>query len=69
MKDLKNPNEHSFFIKEVTPDEILKKLKNLNTKKASDICGISPKLIKIGENNFKKHLAEKLQVNISITNI
>ena len=37
---LKNPNEHSFFLNETTPDEIEKYLKKLDIKKASDLYGI-----------------------------
>ena len=42
---LKNPNEHSFFINESTPEEIMGLIKKLEIKKSSDICGISPTLI------------------------
>ena len=44
---LKNPSEHSFFLKEIEPIETLKLLKNLDLKKSSDIYGIPPKLTKI----------------------
>ena len=44
---LKNPSEHSFFLKEIEPIETLKLLKNLDLKKSSDIYGIPPKLINI----------------------
>ena len=41
---LKNPNEHCFFLKETTPDEVHDLLRNINSKKASDLYAISPKL-------------------------
>ena len=44
---LKNPSEHSFFLKEIETIETLKLLKNLNQKISSDIYGIPSKLIKI----------------------
>ena len=43
---LKNPNEHSFFLRETTPNAVAGVLKNLDTKKASDLYGISPKFVK-----------------------
>ena len=44
---LKNPSEHSFFLKEIETIETLKLLKNLNQKISSGIYGIPSKLIKI----------------------
>ena len=43
---LKNPNEHSMFLKEVEPAEIKKIIINLDIKGASDIFDITPKLLK-----------------------
>ena len=43
---LKNLNEHSMLLKEVEPGEIKKIINNLDTKKASDIFHITPKLLK-----------------------
>ena len=37
---LKNPNEHSFFINESTPEENMGVTKKLNIKKSADIYGI-----------------------------
>ena len=54
---LKNPNEHSLFLKEAEPGEVLKILNSLNTKKSSDIFVISPKLIKIAAENLKTHIS------------
>ena len=54
---LKNPNEHSLFLKEAEPVEILKILNSLNTKKSNDILVISPKLIKIAAENLKTHIS------------
>ena len=54
---LKNPNEHSFFLKETTPDEVGDLLKSINSKKASDLYGISPYLVKISSEKIKDQLA------------
>ena len=55
---MKNPNKHSFFLKEVDPEEVHKLLLKLNTKKkSSDIFGISPKLIKLSAEFAKGHLS------------
>ena len=43
---LKNPNKHSIFLNETDPGEVSDILNKLDIKKASDIYGISPKLIK-----------------------
>ena len=45
---LKNPNEHSIYLHETTPDEVEKVIINLDSNKAADIYGISTKLIKQG---------------------
>ena len=52
---MKNPNRHSFFLKEVDPEEVHKVLLKINTKKSSDIFGISPKLIKLSAEFIKGH--------------
>ena len=54
---MKNPNKHSFFLKEVDPDEVHKLLLKLNTKKSSDRFGISPKPIKLLAEFIKGHLS------------
>ena len=54
---LKNPNEHSFFLHETTPDEIDKYLKKLDIKKASDLYGISPFLVKTSSEKIKNQLS------------
>ena len=54
---LKNSNEHSLFLKEAEPGEVLKILNSLNTKKSSNMFGISPKLIKIAVENLKTHIS------------
>ena len=46
---LKNPNEHSFFINESTPEEIMGLIKKLDTKQSADTYRVSPKLIKIAQ--------------------
>ena len=45
---LKNPNEHSIYLHETTPDEVEKIIGKLDPKKAADIYGISTKLVKDG---------------------
>ena len=45
---LKNPNEHSIYLHETTPDEVEKIIGNLDPNKAADIYGISTKLVKDG---------------------
>ena len=56
---LKNPNEHNLLMKETDPEEeeVNKYLNNLDMKKANDIYGISPKLIKIGASKPKLRIA------------
>ena len=43
---LKNPNEHSMFLKEIGPSEIKKIINNLDIQKANDIFDINPALLK-----------------------
>ena len=57
FQDLKNSNEHCFFLKETTPDEVHDLLKSINSKKASDIYGISPNFAKISSEKIKDQLA------------
>ena len=45
---LKNPNEHSIYLHETTPDEVEEIISQLNPNKAADIYGISTKLVKDG---------------------
>jgi len=45
---LKNPNEHSIYLKETTQDEVEDIIKDLGDNKACDIYGISNKFIKHG---------------------
>ena len=61
---LKNPNEHSFFINESAPDEIIDLINKLGIKKSADIYGISPKLIKIAAERIINNLS--LMFNCSI---
>ena len=55
---LKDPNTHSFFLKETTPTEVQKLSNNTNTRKARDINGISPKLVKLSSEHIKKCLSQ-----------
>ena len=50
---LKNPNKNIFFLKEIELDKIFKLLQEVIIKKASDIYGISPKVIKISAEKKK----------------
>ena len=51
-KYLKNPNEHSMYLTEIEPDKIKTQIKNLNSKKASDVFSISA--------NFQKFAGDKI---------
>ena len=44
---LKNPNKTKFFLKETTPDEVVKITDQLDSKKSSDIYNISPDVVKL----------------------
>ena len=46
---LKNPNKSKFYLKETTPDEIIKITNNLDGKKSSDIYNISPDVVKLSD--------------------
>ena len=63
---LKNPNEHSLFINEIEPDEVYTHLSKLNIYKASDIYGISPKLVKLGANSIHNNLTLIFNKSISL---
>ena len=45
---LKNPNEHSIYLKETTPAEVEKLISGLDSNKAPDLYGISTKVVKMG---------------------
>ena len=45
---LKNPNEHTIYLHETTPDEVENIIAKLDPNKAADIYGISTKLVKDG---------------------
>lgn len=53
---LKNPNVHSIFLNEIEPEDVRMLISKIDTSKASDIYGISPKLIKIANNELYKNL-------------
>ena len=44
---LKNPNKSKFSLKETTPDEIVKLVNQLDSKKSGDIYNISPGVVKL----------------------
>ena len=54
---LKNPNEHTIFLKEVDFGEVRDILKNLDITKSGDLYGISPKLIQCVANEMAPNLA------------
>ena len=62
---LTNPCEHSLFLKETEPGEVLQILKSLNLEKSTDIFGISPKLIKRPAEVLKTHIATLLNYSIN----
>ena len=62
----KHPNESSFSLKGIEPDEIYKLLWKVNIKQARGICGLSPKLIEISAEKIKEPLA--LIFNMSFKN-
>ena len=45
---LRNPNEHSIYLKETTPAEVNKLTCSLDANKAPDLFGISVKIVKMG---------------------
>ena len=45
---LRNPNEHSIYLKETTPAEVNKLTCGLDANKAPDLYGISAKIVKMG---------------------
>ena len=61
-----NSNEHTFFLRETTPDEVAGGswgTKKFETKKASDLYSISPKFVKISADVIKTKLS--LMINES----
>ena len=54
---LKNPNKNKFFLKETTPDEIIKITNQLDKKKSSDIYNISPEIVKLSDQIVADSLA------------
>ena len=54
---LKNPNESKFCLKETTPDEVIKIVDKLDSKKSSDYYNISPEIVKISSQVVADSLA------------
>ena len=54
---LNNPNAHSMFLKETDRHEIFDILKNLDSNKATDIFGISPKFLHITAESLSPFLS------------
>ena len=65
---LKNANVHSFFLTETTPDEVDSNLKKIDTKKASDLFGISPLLVKSSSEKVKNQLSIVFNASFGIRN-
>ena len=55
---LKDPNTHSFSLKEITAAEARKLLNNTNNRAASDIYSISQKLVKLSSEHIQKFLSQ-----------
>ena len=54
---LKNPNKHSFFLRETTLGEVAGELKMCDAKKASDLQGMPPKFVKISTDVIKTKMS------------
>ena len=54
---MKNPNESKFCLKETTPDEVIKIVDKLDSKKSSDYYNISPEIVKISSQVVADSLA------------
>ena len=46
---LKNPNKSKFCLKEITPDEVVPVINQLDSKKSGDIYNISPEIVKLSD--------------------
>ena len=53
---LKNPNVHSMFLNEIEPEDVRLLISKIDITKASDIYGISPRIIQIANNELYKNL-------------
>ena len=54
---LKNPNKSSFHLKETAPDEFVKIIKNLDSKKSGDIYNITPDIVKLSNQSVAQCLS------------
>ena len=63
---LKNPNEHSIFLKEVDFGEVYKIVANLDTTKSGDIYGITPKFLQLGANELSTNLTLIFNKSLSL---
>ena len=55
---VKNPNENSLFFKKIDPGEVKKLLENIIVNKATDVYGLSPKLVKLAKNFITEPLTK-----------
>ena len=46
---LKNPSKSKFNLKEITPDEVVPVISQLDSKKSGDIYNISPEIVKLSD--------------------
>ena len=60
---LKNPNEHSFFLKEVDHGEVARVISSLDTTKSGDIFGINNKLIYLGGIDIAQNLTKIFNIS------
>ena len=54
---LKNPNKSKFCLKETTPDEVIKVIDKLDSKKSADFYNISPEIVKVSNQIVADSLA------------
>ena len=60
---LKNPNEHSFFLNEIEPDEVLTILTSINPNKSADFVGISPRFVKLSAFSMYENLTHIFNIS------
>ena len=63
---LKNPNEHSIFLREVDFGEVYKIVTDLDITKSGDIYGISPRFLQLGASEMSKNLTAIFNKSLSL---
>ncbi len=61
---LKNPNEHSIFLKETDPGEVATLIHKLDITKSGDIYGITPRLIKDAGPSMATNLSKIFNISL-----